>query len=561
MARAWPSHIRTMEDWMSLRFRAVLLSLSFAAVALGQTQPEPRAPFGEIIANSGKREEPVSQAKDDSVPQSVMRRTDPPVESQSVYDGTSGDIIMANAPAPYGTAGIFLRANTTAVPSIAARLGDSTTTSYFTVADAGNNVLFRARAGDGRFGIGELNPAHMLHVTKAQNAATGMQITNSSTGTASATTVAFSESGTVKAEISSLGSGSSRAAGPNALEIRNEANAPIAFFTNATEAMRLLSNGSLNVGTSAYPNAKVAIVEPRFGTGVPLYVAHSTSVPVTSGDNDFGIYLSSQQNVAAGVVNNAGIISLHNEAYNIGAGKIKTITSEWIKGGISGSSTAATVDTAIGSKISIFDGAGAVGLGYGLYIDNIEATKGWGVYQLDPSDVNYFGGNVGIGVTEPTYKLQVAGNAHFQGVVTGTEIRATYQDLAEWVPAAEDLAPGTVVVLNPDAVNQVRASSKPYDTLVAGVVSAQPGLLLGVAGDEKEQVANTGRVKVRVDATKSPIRVGDLLVTSDKPGTAMRSEPTEINGRSFHQPGTIIGKALEPLASGAGEILVLLSMQ
>jgi hypothetical protein len=44
-------------------------------------------------------------------------------------------------------------------------------------------------------------------------------------------------------------------------------------------------------------------------------------------------------------------------------------------------------------------------------------------------------------------------------------------------------------------------------------------------------------------------------------GTAMKSEPMAINGRSFHQPGTIIGKALEPLEGGIGEILVLLSMQ
>jgi hypothetical protein len=35
----------------------------------------------------------------------------------------------------------------------------------------------------------------------------------------------------------------------------------------------------------------------------------------------------------------------------------------------------------------------------------------------------------------------------------------------------------------------------------------------------------------------------------------------EINGRQFHQPGTIIGKALEPLDGGVGEILVLLSLQ
>lgn len=41
----------------------------------------------------------------------------------------------------------------------------------------------------------------------------------------------------------------------------------------------------------------------------------------------------------------------------------------------------------------------------------------------------------------------------------------------------------------------------------------------------------------------------------------MRSEPITLNGREFHQPGTIIGKALEPLGGGRGEILVLLSLQ
>ena len=47
----------------------------------------------------------------------------------------------------------------------------------------------------------------------------------------------------------------------------------------------------------------------------------------------------------------------------------------------------------------------------------------------------------------------------------------------------------------------------------------------------------------------------------DKEGVAIVSEPMEINGRKFHQPGTILGKALEPLKEGEGEILVLLSLQ
>jgi len=136
-----------------------------------------------------------------------------------------------------------------------------------------------------------------------------------------------------------------------------------------------------------------------------------------------------------------------------------------------------------------------------------------------------------------------------------------YQDVAEWVPATSKLAAGTVVVLNRDKNNEVQASMQSYDTAVAGVVSAMPGLILGVEAPEKAQIATTGRVKVKVDATAHPIKVGDLLVTSDKPGYAMLSQPLDIGGIKLHRPGTLIGKALEPLKGGEGEILVLLSLQ
>jgi hypothetical protein len=74
-------------------------------------------------------------------------------------------------------------------------------------------------------------------------------------------------------------------------------------------------------------------------------------------------------------------------------------------------------------------------------------------------------------------------------------------------------------------------------------------------------VATTGRVKVKVDATSGPIQIGDLLVTSEREGFAMKSVPVEIGGVRIHRPGTLIGKALEPLEKGTGEILVLLSLQ
>lgn len=166
------------------------------------------------------------------------------------------------------------------------------------------------------------------------------------------------------------------------------------------------------------------------------------------------------------------------------------------------------------------------------------------------------GGAVGIGVAAPTQMLDVNGNINVSG-----NINAKYQDVAEWVPASTRIEPGTVVVIDPTRANEVIPSNTAYDTSAAGVISMKPGISLGEASPSKVQVATSGRVRVKADATKRPIRIGDLLVTSDKPGMAMKSEPIDLNGIKIHRPGTLIGKALEPLDKGEGEILVLLSMQ
>ena len=178
------------------------------------------------------------------------------------------------------------------------------------------------------------------------------------------------------------------------------------------------------------------------------------------------------------------------------------------------------------------------------------------------SNLQYTNGNVGIGVSNPTFRLHVGGDVKVTGSMTvDGNIAAKYQDLAEWVPAAEQLAAGTVVVLDSSKSNQVTSSSQSYDTRVAGVISAQPGIVLGEKSDSKVLVATTGRVLVNVDATNGPIEIGDLLVTSDREGFAMKSVPVEAGAARIHRPGTLIGKALEPLRSGTGKILVLLSLQ
>ena len=178
------------------------------------------------------------------------------------------------------------------------------------------------------------------------------------------------------------------------------------------------------------------------------------------------------------------------------------------------------------------------------------------------ANIFYTSGNVGIGTTGPTARLHVSGDGRVTGNLTvDGNIAAKYQDVAEWVPASQKFMAGTVVVLDSTKANQVTSSNTIYDTRVAGVVSEQPGIILGEKSDEKVLVATTGRVRVKVDATRAPIQIGDLLVTSDREGFAMKSLPVEIGGARMHRPGTLIGKALEPLAGGTGKILVLLSLQ
>jgi hypothetical protein len=260
---------------------------------------------------------------------------------------------------------------------------------------------------------------------------------------------------------------------------------------------------------------------------------------------------------------------------NIGVGTNNPASKLFVGSGTPAIQTLPGLNVALGSAsyISASNGTenmfiGADGSGYGIL--GTLSNHGIGIRTNNIERLRIdTAGKVGVGTSDPTEKLEVNGNLKLSGTgnitaagtIEGNSVKAKYQDMAEWVDSSEELLAGTVVVLDSTKSNQVIASSSAYDSRVAGVVSVEPGIALGQEAEGRVLVATTGRVKVKVDASNGPISIGDLLVTSDRTGVAMRSVPVEIGSVRLHRPGTLIGKALEPLATGTGEILVLLSLQ
>jgi hypothetical protein len=140
------------------------------------------------------------------------------------------------------------------------------------------------------------------------------------------------------------------------------------------------------------------------------------------------------------------------------------------------------------------------------------------------------------------------------GVVDATYLNTTAgNSLAQIYASSGDLQAADVVRVNDDGT-KVQRVRKHSDPRIIGVVTDSPGVLLG--GPKRSgtvAVALQGVVPCRVDASTHGILAGDLLVSSRVVGHACRADP-----ESGPSPGTVLGKALAPLAKGHGIIPVLL---
>lgn len=180
------------------------------------------------------------------------------------------------------------------------------------------------------------------------------------------------------------------------------------------------------------------------------------------------------------------------------------------------------------------------------------------------------------------FRVDESGNVFARGA-----FRPHAMDLAEFFELSEPVEAGDVITIDLEHPGLCRLASEPNDSAVVGVVSTEPGLLLGGSvqriaaidtdlaaelelareegdGELEEQIwslltarfmeshaaiALSGTVPVKADAGYGAIRPGDLLISSPTPGHAMRADDPA--------PGAVIGKALAGLENGLGVIRAL----
>ena len=193
------------------------------------------------------------------------------------------------------------------------------------------------------------------------------------------------------------------------------------------------------------------------------------------------------------------------------------------------------------------------GLLSGAVLADSNGSPGLIVLSRGSSSVYVYAGN------DIFQGYDVAGNARFE-ITNSGEVYAHGAfhpngiDYSDRLPAERGLEAGDVIAIGADGL--LHRSMRANETDVAGVYSTKPG----VVGHRDEEtratipVALAGVIPVKACVENGAIRAGDLLVSSSAPGRAMRAPAKP-------RAGSVIGKAMQALDRGEGDIAMLVMLR
>jgi len=321
------------------------------------------------------------------------------------------------------------------------------------------------------------------------------------------------------------------------------------------------ADGKVQVGTAVTDTYSSTGEAPASGKAIAdalnSYVLKTTTINGSALESDITLYGTSinmsnsdnktlkeaidnkQAKIGAGTANNI-------VAYSGTAGTLNTLTRvESISASASASNTNIPTEKAVRTEIDKKQA-------------KIDADNKLSASYIDGTVANATtAAKLGSGETVGTPTQVWVTDGSKQGWKNLAEIAsATYgigADLAEIYRSKENLQPGDVVSIDTTRDDAIVKTKVAEDTLVAGVISTDPGLLLNSA-EKGYKLALVGKVPTKVCNEGGEIKRGDLLVSASIAGYAKKAGDNP-------KAGTVIGKALENFSSKRGTILVLVNLQ
>lgn len=414
------------------------------------------------------------------------------------------------------------------------------------------------------------NGSNSLNIAGSKTLAVNNTLTFSGTDSSSFTLPSSSDTLVGLSSIDTL-TNKTIAAGPNTISgLTNSNLSGSAGITNAnlanssltiTPGSGLTGGGSISLGSSAALNIALTSSGTTGATSSNSGLEVSGSgLSLIKGCSDSQLLKWTDAGGWACANDITGSADLqHVAAYDTNEAMTNVTSTQTALGTVSITPSTATGDVFVTGQADVYSGDGA-DQPFTLVIETTSNCSGTTVgnatvtYTITSgaSNVNDRGSLIVSGVAvDPgasiqSYSLCASTSAGDTNVINWrleATVIDTGADVAEIYTANDSsIEPGDVVSIDSSLSTGIKKSQQDYDSTVLGIVTTNPGLVIGGVNKEGTialPIALAGRVPVKVSTVNGAIHAGDYLTSSTIPGVAMKATKT----------GAIIGVAMSDFNS------------